>query len=63
VELHICGHCGRVRVDDAQNNRFALVEIYRALGILLAKGPKEDLGNFMEATEAIFDQTKLTLSE
>jgi hypothetical protein len=62
LELHICGDCGHVWVDDAQNPRFALVEIYRALGLLLAKGPKEDLGNFMEATEAILDHTKQALT-
>ena len=32
------------------------------MGILLAKGPKENLGNFMEATEAIIKQTKQTMN-
>lgn len=62
LELYICGHCGHVWVEGAQNNRLALVEIYRALGILLAKGSQGDCEDFLKATKAIFDRTKQTLN-
>ena len=60
LDLHICGHCGHIRVDGAQNDRFALVEMYKALGIFLASGPKENIGDFLAATQTIIDQTKQT---
>jgi len=49
-------------VEGAQNDRFALIELYRALGVFLAAGPKDDLGDFMAATQTIFDQTKQTIN-
>lgn len=62
LDLHICGHCGEIRIDGSQNNRFALVETYKALGIFLAAGPRENLADFMAATKTILDQTKQTMN-
>ena len=62
LDLHICGHCGHVRVDNAQNTRFTLVELYRALGVFLAAGPRENLDDLMEATQAIIDKTRQTMN-
>jgi hypothetical protein len=62
IVLNICGHCGHIGVDNAQSPRLALIETYRAVGMFLAAGPRETLGDFMEATQAILDRTKQTMN-